>query len=215
MQYFVYQFTGTNIFPIPRMSGEAQEEVLLNYMGGEYTGGIFRITSLSMEPKNLAFYLATGIIFLLELRRSLSRSILGQTSDIAALILMGSCLLLTYSTLGLVMIIAYFAMTLLDKKRFILLGLTLLIASIPLMFTDIGNQVIDIINDRVFNRIESSGFLEDFDQGAWNLFSDNPVLILTGVGLGNTHTVADAYLPYFAQWVSGNRWHAKWGGYIF
>ena len=55
IQSLVYQFTGTNIFPIPRLSGKLQEEVAIYHMGGEYTGGLFRITSLSMERKNLHF----------------------------------------------------------------------------------------------------------------------------------------------------------------
>ena len=210
LQFVVFYFFGENIFPIPRMTGEFQEEVFLNYMGGERVDALFRVTSLSMEPKNLAAYLATGVIFLVELRQSLRRPAFGPTLDIVSLLSMLVCLIMTYSTLGFGIIAIYLSVKIIFiKKNYFIL--TLFIPLLPLLFTDIGRHVIDIVNDRLYYRVVNFGFMEDFDLATWDFLVDNPIFILTGMGYGNTHIMAVDYLPFFAEWASGGRWHAKMG----
>ena len=212
LQYLVYQGSGVNIFPIPRIGEEAQEEVLLSYIGDVRTEGLFRITSLSMEPKNLAFYLAASIIFLFELRQSCGRPVFGQLLDVAAMMVLFLCLILTYSTLGFAVLGMYIsALLALRPKSTIYLGVLAMIVFLLLYATGMVDLFAHIISGRLFDRIDSNGALEDFDIATWDFFIHNPVLIFTGVGLGNIHIVASDYLPWFAEWAYGTRWHAKMG----
>jgi len=212
LQYLVYQGNGVNIFPIPRIGEDAQEEVLLNYIGDVQTGGLFRVTSLSMEPKNLAFYLAASIIFLIELKLSYARPVFGQFLDVTAIMVIFLCLILTYSTLGLAMLGVYISALLAFRlKSVIYLGVLAMVVFLFLYATGMVDLFAHIISGRLFDRIDSNGALEDFDIATWDFFIHNPVLIFTGVGLGNIHIVASDYLPWFADWAYGTRWHAKMG----
>lgn len=212
LQYLVYQTGGVNIFPIPRIGEDVQEEVLLNYIGDVRTEGLFRVTSLSMEPKNLAFYLAASMIFLYELRQAYARPVFSQLFDVVAILVMFLCLMLTYSSLGLAVLGAYVLILLIFKlQRAFFLTILFIIVFFLLSVTGMMDLFVQIIGGRLFDRIAVSGGMEDFDIATWDFFTQNPILIFTGIGLGNTHIVASDYLPWFAEWAYGTRWHAKMG----
>lgn len=210
LQYFIYKTSGINIFPIPRVGGEVQDEALINYIGGVRVDPIFRITSLAMEPKNFAFYCAVAIVFFMEIKHNFKRYVCGRLSDVLIIIGFLSCIYLTYSSLGLAVLSLYaaFRIFLVKRSAIGLLGSLALISSLIFLAP---SGITEVINDRLFVRIASSGVLEDFDIATLDFFISNPLYIATGVGYGNIHVIADSYLPDFAQWASGQKWHAKMG----
>jgi hypothetical protein len=67
-----------------------------------------------------------------------------------------------------------------------------------------GIPILDLLAERTFERLESSGAVEDHDLAIIDYLKAAPASAVTGVGLGNAHLYATPYLdPLFALYSEG------------
>lgn len=184
LQFTTYYLLGIDIFPIRIKNGFAVS-------GIEQTLNIFRISSLSHEPKGLSVFLTIGFFILYILNKN---NIKVFKYDFLIKILFAITIIATLSTSGIVLfflllfiiIIWNINYNLLNfKKIFIYIVLSLFI----LIFYDI---IYEIIKIRILDRDLSS---EDFDAPIQIFLSKFPEYIFFGSGMGNIHNLAESYIP--------------------
>lgn len=194
LQLFFILIFNHDIFPIPRLSEKLQELVLIDGEGTSFFFMKYRLTSICTEPKNFAVFLSLGLIFLVELKNNKLLQIKFYKSTLFLFIF---CLILTFSTTGIIALLAYFFVKIFfNLRRSILpISLVILISIFYLIIPDIQS----IIDARLFDKIK----LEPTDSAVYKFFMDEPFYIITGVGYGNIHHFAANYLHWLAYTVFG------------
>lgn len=200
VQLYAHHYHGMNIFPIPRIDqGIQHENILYNHADSIFEGGLVRISSLSLEAKNYAFFLVCGLIFLLEYKSSFKRSVYGPILDYCILVLFMISLYFSYSTLGITMLALYALHILMIKgvKFKLVVVIFLLIISASIYWFDLEY----ILKIRSLERLAGTGGLEEFDLKTIRFLLDNPEFWANGVGYGNIHLYIFRYPP-FPEWLS-------------
>lgn len=182
-----------------------------------YEGGlVYRMSSFGGEPKGMGASLAVALLLLqsgIPIKSSLRRSLW---------YFLFASMVATFSTMGL---LAWFGASLVQffttadlrlklrtpKFRISRSGLlSILIASTAsamIAFSPAGNRVIEMVEMRTVDRVTEvdRGYLEDFNVAITDFLLDQPLFLVTGVGLGNVHLYANDYLPIETQWYAAGK----------
>jgi hypothetical protein len=149
------------------------------------------MNSLAGEPKHLGIALIVGIVIIL-LHRLNGKKIIKY--DFVFLTIFLICLVATYSTTGYIwygVTMILIAMLYSFKLSRNIVGL-LVAASITMlvMHYSTGGEPTPYIV-KTINKVG----LEVQDEAVFDFFKNDPVYVITGLGLGNVHFYADDYLP--------------------
>lgn len=223
-QIAVWMATGNNPLPIGAfnewLTGEASREALIG-MGGD---AIPRMNSLSGEPRNCGTSLATALLMMFAMKQAGAR--FKAIQILSALILLIG-ILLTWSTssfillaIGVVVLtsVVFLAGPLLrvvSMGGFVqaLLGTFVFVAvSATLIEWIFDYSLWDLVYSRTFGRPDP--LIEDFDDAIIAYFADHPLNLIFGLGLGNAHLYANAYLlEEYASYAANTAFTAK-AGYL-
>ncbi len=204
--YGIYQFVGYYVgWPIMGMSGpdiesSGQHAVIL--LAGEQ---IYRVGSLVGEPKFCAAFLLPSMVIIICVKIFRAYQLRGWVTSYPILVLHLLCFVLTLSTAGYYATVIALPVLLLvwsryAKKRYTLpvVGV-LLVSTFSLAFllryvpADIAEEV---FRARFTGRI---GEVQSPEAATLDFLADNPVKLLTGIGLGNISFETRSYFPNMYQ----------------
>ncbi len=203
IQIIIYRLTGTDIFPINMFTNEIVEDKVRSALAAiSMNEKVLRMTGLgSGEPKYFGYTCA--VAFILNLLISLVIPAQG-TRKLAWRIIMAViffvCILLSLSTQAyIVLIISLTLLTLilmfrygLKSKRVLILNSLLIAGTITLFVNNYTRRLVEL---RIYERLEDTGAVEDFNQTIYSFLTDNPGFLALGTGMGNVHFWADDYIP--------------------
>ena len=179
VQFIVVKFTGLNPFPIKGSDGISHSGYLMDSM--------FRINSLAGEPKHMSIAMVIGITILLLCQLKKIRII--KFNSLLLLLLLFN-LFFAFSTTGYVMLAASLLLIAIFNGLFNLKIIFSILAVIFILKINISDSEIESF-DKQKNR---AGF-EVQDQSIIDYFSDEPIQIFFGKGLGNIHHYSVKYIP--------------------
>jgi hypothetical protein len=182
IQFVIYKFTGTDIFPIDFYDDGRARTGIWTYMGS----GIFRISSLGGEPKGFAQSLIIGF-FIIHIFNKMNISFF--KFDLLLKIIIVITIFMTLSTSGFVLFFILFfiyyiylfflgevKIKLNLKKTIILIGI--MFSAVYLVNTNI-NFFSSVLNERVLDRNIAS---EDYDQPIQDFLMAKSEYSIFGVG---------------------------------
>lgn len=184
VQFLLVRFVGINIFPIIGSDGATRSAYIMQL--------VFRASSFAGEPKHLGILMSVGLIYCFLAR--LFRIPIGRRVAIHKPLAMGTALLLSLSTTGFAITaagIGVSAIIFFQRLR------SLDIALAGIAFSVLVTQVIGAGGDYAtslltqLNRME----IEVQDQSVVQGLLHQPLLLLTGTGMGNIHLFAVEFLP--------------------
>lgn len=184
LQFITYYLLGIDIFPIRVKNG-------LAVSGIEQTLNIFRISSLTHEPKGLSVFLTVGFFILYVLNKN---NIKVFKYDFLIKILFVLTIIATLSTSGIVLFCLLLVIISIWDIKYNLLNLRKIIIYIILsLFIVIFYDIIyEIVKIRILDRDLSS---EDFDAPIQIFLSKFPEYLFFGSGMGNIHNLAESFIP--------------------
>jgi hypothetical protein len=226
IQLYVWHATGSNPFPIGftdgLLGGRAEvRSAFFNFLDKT----MYRMNSLGGEPKNLGAAFAIGLL-LLQATASVWNISRGRLIWLW-LILACSMIATSSTTAFLLWLIGSFVLIISQfmfrqyansKVSYSRKTVTFSIVAFAILITfvfiaeEIGVPVTDLVMSRTVNRIQESesGPFEDFDSAVLDYLIDNPTQSIAGVGLGNIHLYARAYLsPIAFTYAGGSVFTAK------
>lgn len=214
LQWFLYNFTGIDIFPLGKYEFGGLKSGLYDF-GGER---LFRISSLGGEPKTLSVTLVAGF-FIIHIFNKSNITFFKLDLIIKYFFLITS--FVTLSTSGIVLfIVLYFVYLLINfkniknsfnissKKIITLIVLFILLFSFLSYYSDTLFKLFEL---RVLERDISS---EDFDYVVQQFLMDNPIYMILGTGLGNIHNLAFPYIPIEYKFYMDNTIFTAKSGYL-
>ena len=184
LQVFVATYFFINIFPILGPDNTLRSAYILDTT--------FRATSVVGEPKHLGILMATGLVCMFLAR--LFRARLFRHFGIHAAMAMGVALLLSLSTSGFVLTLAGLGalasvyITRLRTIDLIGIGFVALLLATQIALDDEG--FVSLVLSQL-----SRAYIEVQDESVRLALLDNPLLLVTGTGLGNVHLFAVEFLP--------------------
>ena len=203
LQLLVFKTTGKDIFPIDLFS--PQDEMIASrsaFTAILKNEQVLRVSSCGAgEPKHFGYTCAIALtLYLLRLiytERDYLKRIYVHMGMVALLIINIILTLSTQSFLILgINILLLFMIILFRRGLFSGLTLTyfffLALGSIVIARNDYVNQVMQA---RIYERLEETGVVEDFNITIINFLKDNPLFLVTGTGLGQVHFFAQDYIP--------------------
>lgn len=184
VQFLLMRFVGINIFPIIGSDGSIRSAYIMQL--------VFRASSFAGEPKHLGILMAMGLIYIFLAR--LFRIQIGRHFSIHKPLAMGLALFLSLSTSGFAIAtagIGIAAITFIRRVR------ALDIALAGIAFALIVTHLIGGGGDYAASLLGqlSKTDLEVQDQSVVLGLLDQPMLLLTGAGMGNVHLFAVEFLP--------------------
>ena len=203
IQLYIYKTTGKDIFPINMFSPGEKEDIVRSALSRLSENiKVLRMSALGGgEPKHFGYtcVMAFNLLFIRWIYIQNS-GIRGGIINLLIALLLIVCVFLTLSTqsyilLGLdVILLLLLMLTLvgLRKKKVLVLILFMGIGSVLILRNAYTRTLIEA---RIYNRIEETGALEDFNLTILNFLQDNPRYLLFGTGLGNVHFFAFPYIP--------------------
>lgn len=203
LQFSVYQIIHLDIFPIYIKNG-------LAISGVEQSLNIFRISSLSHEPKGLAVFITIAFFILYSLNNN---NIKVFKYDLLIKILFTITIFATLSTSGLVMFgMLFFLIFILNIHKFKINYKKISILLILLIIILYNQQfIVEIIELRILNRDLTS---EDFDAPIQIFLSKFPEYLFFGSGMGNIHNLSADFIPLkYLHYMKDNIFVAK-SGYL-
>jgi hypothetical protein len=184
VQFLLVRFLGINIFPIIGSDGTIRSAYIMQL--------VFRASSFAGEPKHLGLLMSMGLIycFLARLLRIPSGGRFAFHKPLAMTI----ALLLSLSTTGFaITAIGIVAAAVIFFRRIRGLDLALAGIAFAIIFTQVigagGDFATSLLSQ--LNRME----IEVQDQSIVQGLLNEPLLLVTGTGLGNIHLFAVDYLP--------------------
>jgi hypothetical protein len=198
IQFYVFWKTKVDIFPIG-ISESVDAARTAPFEVGKLIG-LVRISSLGGEPKNLAYTLVIAFLIIFGEILNKSELILKKKYRPYFFLLMFSCLIGTISTQGFLMIPIGILIMLSSKiilngsinKKVISIFMSLILVVI---FLSNVEPISSIIKARTFERLSNTGLLEDTNETIQLFFLDNPLYLISGVGMGQIHLFAQGYIP--------------------
>lgn len=228
VQLFTWYSTGWNPMPI------GLTDSLLGGMGEgvregmfEYESLIYRMNSLAGEPKNLGAALAVAMLFIQAWWHNGGRR---TTRTLLLWLFLAASGIATFSTTAIYLwLIGSVALAILTLTRAFrrhygwrraqlgsALSLILIITGVTTVATYSSTSaesgsLIGLLHTRTIGR---EGIVEDFDDAVLQYLADEPMKAILGVGMGNVHLYADAYLATaVAIYAGGTSFVAK-SGYL-
>lgn len=202
-QLYIYKISGKDIFPINMFAPGEKEDIIRSALSRLSENiKVLRMSALGGgEPKHFGYtcVMAFNLLFLRWIYVGKSGIRRGLINLIIAVLLI-VCVFLTLSTqsyilLGLDVILLLFLMLFFvgfKKKRVFMLLVVMGIGAF-LILRNVYTRT--LIEARIYNRLEETGALEDFNLTILDFLKDNPRYILFGTGLGNVHFFAYPYIP--------------------
>ena len=220
IQMIIYRLTGTDIFPFNMFSNEIVEDKLKSALAAiSMQEKVLRMTGLGAgEPKHFGFTCA--IAFILNLLMSLvipPHGIRKKVWRFIMAVIFFVCVLLSLSTQAyFVLGISISMLTLIllfrygfKSKRFLLLNSLLIAGAVTLFSNNYTRRLVEL---RIFERLEDTGAVEDFNQTIYSFLADNTRFLALGTGMGNVHLWAGDYIPKeFRYYMRNNIFVAKAG----
>lgn len=214
IQFVIYKFTGTDIFPIDFYDDGRARTGIWTYMGS----GIFRISSLGGEPKGFAQSLIIGF-FIIHIFNKMNISFF--KFDLLLKIIIVITIFMTLSTSGFVLFFILFfiyyiylfflgeiEIKLNLKKMIILIGI--MFSAVYLVNTNI-NFFSSVLNERVLDRNIAS---EDYDQPIQDFLMAKSEYSIFGVGMGNIHNLSEKYINSQNKFYMANTIFVAKSGYL-
>lgn len=190
VQLTIYIGSGVDIFPLGLRDG-------VIFSGIEQKLGLFRMSSLSHEPKGLSVFMIIAFFILHVLNYS---KIQIYKYDILVKILFIVTAFATLATSGIVMFFiigfVYYLLVLKEKRSisiktilvsFLLFGILITLA------IEYQSELYELIKIRILDRNIIS---EDFDAPIQLFLLNNPQYFFFGTGLGNIHNFTTQYISY-------------------
>ncbi len=203
IQIIIYRLTGTDIFPINLFADEIVEDKVRSALAAiSMNEKVLRMTGLGAgEPKHFGYTCA--VAFILNLLISLvipPHGIRKLAWRMIMAVIFFVCVLLSLSTQAyLVLVISLCMLTFilmfrygLKSKRFLILNSLLIAGAITLFVNNYTRRLVEL---RIYERLEDTGAVEDFNQTIYSFLIDNPGFLALGTGMGNVHFWADDYIP--------------------
>jgi hypothetical protein len=218
LQFIIFYISKIDIFPI----GINADGQIRTASMGLFAGilGWLRICSFGGEPKGLAAIVTVGALIILTLNKfnikffNFNSLILPFFFLIILLTLSTGGIVLTIVISFLVLILAWFIRgiewRILFKPYFFSV-----LALVILLFIKLKENIIEILEIRVVNRIvsEEEG-IEDMDQTIISFLQDNPLWSIFGSGWGNIHNLAYKYIPTEYAWYLKDTIFVAKSGYL-
>lgn len=200
VQLSSYKFLGIDPFPLDLYNPLREDTNIAEFTFKQFD--IFRVCALGGEPKNLAYTMCFGIIFLINKIYLLKHSYW----EYILVTLMILVIFLTWSTqglflLGIIFLISPLIVFLIRPKRSITPMLKtfmlILISTVIIQQTGLTDLLIYRTIDRISQDSKTAGAygIEDFDAIIIAFLNNNPFFALLGTGLGNVHFHSRAYIP--------------------
>ncbi len=203
LQLIVYRLTGTDLFPINMFANEIYDDELKSALAAlSMKEKVLRMSGLGAgEPKHFGYTCA--VAFILNLLMSLVIPPHGMRKlawRIIMAVIFFVCVLLSLSTQAYIVLgISLCILTLvllfrygLKSKRVLILN-SLLIAGAFTLF--VNNYTRRLVELRIYERLEETGVVEDFNQTIYSFLTDNTGFLALGTGMGNVHLFAGDYIP--------------------
>jgi hypothetical protein len=213
LQYFVYQSTGVDLFPLNTFKPEYTETA--SFEAGKLK--IFRVSSFGAgEPKNFAYTCVIIMTFLLSRSFFLPSFKVKYTPVIFAATLF--VFLMTFSTQGYVIfgfnMLLIILFDIVSNKKITRRSMLFLSGVVALAVYASTLPIVRLIFDlRVTQRLETGG-VEDYNETINLMLADNPHHVLLGTGLGNVHLFSADYIPpEFSFYMANTVFIAK-SGYL-
>ena len=218
VQLAIWYVTGNNPIPIEAF-GAAFGGLNADDRSGAFGVDalyIYRMNSLAGEPRELAIGLVVALLLIQAHALTAVRVPALRLATLWAFLFLS--LLATFSTSGFVIFVIaslatlpgcwLFRVAVRRSGRVMALAASAVIAPFALAITVIqssGFDIIAVLASRTIERLTSDGAVEDFDRAIIAFFEVHPDSIIGGLGLGNVHLYAGAYLdPLFALYAEGN-----------
>lgn len=216
VQFFIYQITRIDIFPIGHVNID-----FLRYGGEINILGIpwVRICSLGGEPKGLGATLAVGLAVLYSFT---SNNISITKFDKFLIPVFLIAVLMTLSTgaimmLGVVFITPVMLKILHLEFKIGALSPKVILISIVLIFSTYKSfpYLQSIYKARIVERFESQGTIEDMDLTIISFIKANPKWLVFGSGWGNIHSLSNDYIPRRYKYYMKESVYIAKSGYLY
>lgn len=210
LQLAVWVATGSDPFPVGffdnLLGGSAS-----NRSGAFVSDGIviYRMSSFGGEPKGLGASLAVALLLLqtaVPIKASFKQliwyflfvSMIATFSTMAILGWLAATSVQFFITSDLRF---KFKKIRLRRSGLVAVLIGALVASM-IALSSMGDQLGRIIETRTVDRVTTGdrAYLEEFNVAITDFLLDQPLFLVTGVGLGNAHLYANDYLPIETQW---------------
>jgi hypothetical protein len=220
VQIFVFKLTGTDLFPINMFTNEVVKDELRSALARISSNEkVLRMTGFGAgEPKHFGY--SCSIAFILNLLCGMYFPLIGFRKlllrfCLGAIFLAGVLLSLStqaYFVLGisvfLLTVIVFFKYGV-KSRKFIVLVTLCVSGTMVILVNDYSRRLVEL---RIFERLEETGAVEDFNQTIYTFLKHNPSYMIWGTGMGNVHFWANEYIPKeFRYYMSNSIFVAKAG----
>lgn len=212
LQLSIWIVTGSDPLPVGffdnLLGGNASNRSGMFVYDGQ---SIYRMSSFGGEPKGMGASLAVSLLML----QSNIRMKAGL--KLALWYFLFASMIATFSTMGM---LAWFGATLVQffttfdlrlklrapkfmiNRSILLSTLFATMAVAAIGFSPAGNRLIEMVEMRTVDRVTEGdqAYLEEFNVAITDFLLDQPLFLVTGVGLGNAHLYANDYLPLGTQY---------------
>lgn len=203
LQLYVYKLTGKDLFPINMFAPGEQNDLLRSALSRlSEKIKVLRMSGLGGgEPKHFGYtcVMAFNLLFLRWVFFGRS-GFISSLINLALASLFIGCIFLSLSTqsyllLAMDILLLFFLMLVkfgLKKKRVLILFFMMTAGS---AFVLQNQYTRTLIEARIYNRLEETGAIEDFNLTVLDFLIHHPKYLPFGTGIGNVHFFAFPYIP--------------------
>ena len=211
LQFLVSYIFGFDIFLKPGLIEKGYAMISNDLLFGSQ---VTRVNSLGGEPKGFAMSLLVGIVFLF-FSRIFKIDVVKYSLPLSFLFLIMLILTLSSGGISLLLILAFLVIIyeitraiLKFKARKYFVATMLCISFFVFFFSE---KIYEVIESRIFNR-GSQLLSEESEVAIQQFFTNNPLWLFFGSGVGNIHHLSFQYLPEsILYYKSGHVFIARYG----